>query len=404
MLQSHFQPLPRLIITALLMSATLYSQKPTAAAAVPSSESLDWTNYRGGASLHGCAAGSLGDQLRLAWTFKTGDAIVSSPVAADGLVYFGSSDQHVYAVDIASGKQKWSFKTDDLLDAPPLVYDGRVYIGSSDFFFYALDAKTGKLSWKFETGDKILGGANLVKTSDGRTLVVVGSYDCKLYCFDPASGKKIWVYETANYLNATPAVSGDRIIFGGCDAILHVVSGTTGKAVAKVELGQECHVASAPAIADDKVFMGHYGNEFICVDLKTNKQLWKYVNRQQPFFSSPSLAEDRVVFGGRDKWLHCVKRSDGSRLWTFPTRRKIDGSPVICGDKVVFGSGDGRIYMLSLKDGTLIAKYEIGRPIFSSPAVMDGMVLIGSNDGLLYAFHTKPPAKVKEQAGEGGKR
>ena len=36
--------------------------------------------------------------------------------------------------------------------------------------------------------------------------------------------------------------------------------------------------------------------------------------------------------------------------------------------------------------------------------VMDGMVLIGSNDGLLYAFHTKPPAKVKEQAGEGGKR
>jgi outer membrane protein assembly factor BamB len=62
------------------------------------------------------------------------------------------------------------------------------------------------------------------------------------------------------------------------------------------------------------------------------------------------------------------------------------------------------MYMLSLKDGALIAKYEIGRPIFSSPAVIDGMVLIGSNDGLLYAFHTKPPAKVKEQAGEGGKR
>ncbi|MEE2888013.1 MAG: PQQ-binding-like beta-propeller repeat protein, partial [Planctomycetota bacterium] len=150
----------------------------------------------------------------------------------------------------------------------------------------------------------------------------------------------------------------------------------------------------------------HYGNEFICVDLKTNKQLWKYVNRQQPFFSSPSLSSDRVVFGGRDKWLHCVKRSDGTRLWTFPTRRKIDGSPVICGDKVVFGSGDGRLYTVGLDDGRQIAQYEIGRPILSSPAVAGGMVLVGSNDGVLYAFRTRPDSdqKADDKAGNTGKR
>ena len=69
---------------------------------------------------------------------------------------------------------------------------------------------------------------------------------------DPASGEKLWEYETANYLNATPAVIGDRIVFGGCDAVLHVVSGTTGKAVATVPLGDECHVASAPALDGER--------------------------------------------------------------------------------------------------------------------------------------------------------
>lgn len=385
-----------------LVAAASPAQTATELARDPGSVGGDWPNYRGGPSLHGKAPGSIGDVLELAWTFKTGDAIVSSPVVSDGVVYFGSSDQHLYAVDLATSEKKWAFKTDDIVDAPPLVYDGRVYFGSSDFFFYALDAQTGELAWKFETGDKILGGANLVKTTDGRTVLVVGSYDCKLYGFNPASGKKLWEYETANYLNATPAVVGDRIIFGGCDAILHVVSGTTGKAVATVELGDECHVASAPAIQDDKVYMGHYGNEFICVDLKTNKQVWKYVHRQQPFFSSPSISEDRVVFGGRDKWLHCVKRSDGARLWTFPTRRKIDGSPVICGDKVVVGSGDGRLYTVRLTDGKQVAQYEIGRPIFSSPAVAHGMVLVGSNDGVLYALRTRPKAG-KNGVGTAGK-
>jgi len=407
MFQTRFQRLLCLAIGVLVAgSSEPCAQKPKGLSSTRQATKLDWSNYRGGPNLHGHAPGSIGDQLILAWTFKTGDAIVSSPVVADGVVYFGSSDQYLYAVDLATSKKKWAFKTDDLVDAPPLVYGGRVYFGSSDFFFYALDAKTGKLSWKFETGDKIVGGANLVTTEDAGVVVVVGSYDCKLYCFDPVSGKKLWEYETANYLNATPAVIGDRIVFGGCDAILHVVSGTTGKSVAKIELGDECHVASAPAIDDDKVYMGHYGNEFICVDLKTNKQLWKYVNRQQPFFSSPSLSSDQVVFGGRDKWLHCVKRSDGTRLWTFPTRRKIDGSPVICGDKVVFGSGDGRLYTVGLADGRQIAQYEIGRPILSSPAVSGGMVLVGSNDGVLYAFRTRPAPdqKAGAKAGNTGKR
>ena len=33
------------------------------------------------------------------WKFKTGGRVISSPVLSGGLVYFGSSDQNLYAVN-----------------------------------------------------------------------------------------------------------------------------------------------------------------------------------------------------------------------------------------------------------------------------------------------------------------
>ncbi|MHC4921058.1 MAG: outer membrane protein assembly factor BamB family protein [Planctomycetota bacterium] len=363
------------------------TSKPTSSPASQKGVAHDWPLYRGNPALEGVAPGALGKDFELAWSFATGDAILSSPVVANGTVYIGSSDQSVYAVDIANGKKTWSFPTDDIVDAPPLVLDGRVYIGSADAFFYALDAKDGGLVWKFETGDKIVGAANYARLADGSLRILVGSHDNNLYCFD-AGGKKLWAYETGNFVNAAAAIYGDRAVFGGCDAVLHVVSIKTGKKLEQVELGPGCHVANAGAIVDKRAYIGHYGNEFLCVDLVTNEVVWAYPSRKA-FFSSPAIAKDRLVFGGRDRQLHCVARSDGGPIWTFPTRRKIDSSPVICGDKVVFGSGDGRLYIVNLSDGKEVFQYEIGRPVFSSPAVVGGMIFVGASDNRLYAFRPR---------------
>ena len=35
----------------------------------------------------------------LKWKFKTEDGVVSSPAVADGIVYFGSFDHYLYAVE-----------------------------------------------------------------------------------------------------------------------------------------------------------------------------------------------------------------------------------------------------------------------------------------------------------------
>jgi len=358
--------------------------------AVNQEVSGEWPIYRGDPSLTGVASGRLGSQPELAWTFRTDGSITSSPVISDGVVYIGSIDGSLYAIDLVTGKKRWSYATEDAIEASPLVHDGMVYVGSCDGFFYALDATTGALLWKYETDDTIMAGATYSQSPDGRTVVLVGGYDARLYCFVAKSGEKLWSYETSHYLNGTPAVADGKAVFGGCDAVLHVVSVATGAQVDAIELGAACHVAASVAVADGKAYLGHHGNAFVCVDLETADPVWVYPSDQHGFFSSPSITSDRVVFGGRDSHLHCVRREDGKKIWTFRTRRKVDGSPVVIGDKVVFGSGDGHLYLLRLEDGKELWSYEVGRSIFSSPAVAGGMIVIGSNDKSLYAFRAPP--------------
>jgi outer membrane protein assembly factor BamB len=63
----------------------------------------------------------------------------SPTVGADGTVYVGSDDHHVYAVDGATGAKKWAFNTGgSVYPSPAIGADGTIYIGSNDGYVYAI--------------------------------------------------------------------------------------------------------------------------------------------------------------------------------------------------------------------------------------------------------------------------
>ena len=82
------------------------------------------------------------------WVFKTGGFIESSPaIGKDGTIYFGSTDNFVYAVDGKTGAKKWSFETKSPIQSSPAIgSNGNVYIGSD--MLYCLDGKTGAKIWE----------------------------------------------------------------------------------------------------------------------------------------------------------------------------------------------------------------------------------------------------------------
>lgn len=351
-----------------------------------STDGKDWLCFRGNAGLWGNAATKLGDSLSLRWTFKTDDAIISSAVIQGDRVFVGSTDSHLYCVNLQTGQKIWSFETGDMIEASPCIGTETVYIGSADGFLYALNISDGKLQWKFQTEDKIMGAANLFRPGpDAEPQILVGSYDSKLYCLSLA-GKLLWSYETESFVNGTAAVDSGRITVGGCDAKIYVISALDGQLLHQIDV--ENYIAGSGALDGNQVFLGNYGEQFLCADVKAGTVLWTWQESRFPIVSSPALTPTSVLFGSGDKHLHCLDRKTGSSRWSFQTRGKVDSSPVICHNKVVFGSNDGRLYMIRLNDGELIWSYEIGRALLASPAIVNGWVVIGSEDGALYAFGT----------------
>src|SRR5262249_8678731 len=108
--------------------------------------------FRGNAAHTGVYDASGPRELKgIKWKFATGGKVLSSPVADKGVLYFGSDDRNLYAVDAETGVQKWKYATFGPVASTPAVADGVVYFLSYDGKFYAIDAATGKTKWKFTT-------------------------------------------------------------------------------------------------------------------------------------------------------------------------------------------------------------------------------------------------------------
>ncbi len=83
----------------------------------------------------------------LRWKVKLADRIRSAPSistpshdAKKAIVYVGTDDGTLWALDAASGKQLWSFKAeDDRLRTDPWIEDGVVYFGSDGGYLYAVE-------------------------------------------------------------------------------------------------------------------------------------------------------------------------------------------------------------------------------------------------------------------------
>jgi outer membrane protein assembly factor BamB len=79
------------------------------------------------------------------------DAFLSSPVIDDNVIYFGSSDKNMYAVDVATGLLKWQYTTGEMIHSSPALDETTIYFGNCEGKVYALDRNTGTLKWSYKT-------------------------------------------------------------------------------------------------------------------------------------------------------------------------------------------------------------------------------------------------------------
>jgi outer membrane protein assembly factor BamB len=74
-------------------------------------------------------------------------ALYPSVSAAGGRVYVAGGDGYTYALDGATGRPLWHRQTGNFTE-PPLAYQDLVYVGSPQSQIIALDAATGGVRWR----------------------------------------------------------------------------------------------------------------------------------------------------------------------------------------------------------------------------------------------------------------
>ena len=191
----------------------------------------DWLTYHGSyKSWHYSAIDQINasnvDKLRVAWTHampRSVRGLQSMPLAADGILYYSGAYNQVFALDGSSGEVLWYYKqklNEDLVSKQThspynrgiAMGGGLIYMGTLDGKLVALDMKLGKQVWE----TKLLDSEKLTVGFTGAPLfvkdkVIIGAqggewpYRGPIFAVDAKTGKQAWKFYTVGGNDDTPS-------------------------------------------------------------------------------------------------------------------------------------------------------------------------------------------------------
>jgi quinohemoprotein ethanol dehydrogenase len=168
-------------------------------------------------------------QLGLAWEgdMDSTRGLEATPIVIDGIMYVSSTWSRVMAFDAVTGKKLWTYDPEvshehlrglccDVVNRGVAVWDGLVYVGTLDGRLVAINARTGKRAWETDTVSdhrqpySITGAPRVVK---GMVIIGNGGADrgARGYvtAYDAKTGKQVWRFYTVPYGPKGPFENAD---------------------------------------------------------------------------------------------------------------------------------------------------------------------------------------------------
>lgn len=313
------------------------------------------------------------------WTFECEDEIRGTPCVAFGVVYVGSYDNNVYALNAATGDFGWKYAADGGIVSKPVVNDNSILFGSEDHRVHVVSARTGRVNWTYFTNGAVRSSPYI---SEGHAFI--GSDDTYLHALNLSTGRQAWKVESGAAIRSTPFVSQseESIYFGNEDGDLFCVN---FRGQVRWRFKAKRAITSSPIVADGIVYFGSVDSFLYAVDAQTGWVIWRF-RLDKGTVSSPAIAENMIFIGAADGRMYGVDARSSKEIWRFDTENQVGGSPIIYKDSVYFGSIDKNIYCLEYRTGRLRWKFKTNAPITGTPAAGDDVIYVGSLDHKIYAM------------------
>lgn len=311
--------------------------------------------------------------LEIEWQFTSFDEIRSGAVANDGIVYIGSWDNFLYALDTETGQKEWEFETDRNIRSSPAIGDSSIFVSSDKV--YSLNKTDGTQQWETDIPALGRGAPTLV---DG-TLYVPRQGE--LYALDASTGNIQWSFETDGGIYSSAAITNDTVFVGSRDNYLYALNAENGELV--WDKNTRSDIQGAPVVWEETVFVANSGGAVYALSTETGDEKWRFGPVGDRFHTSPIVDGEQVYFGSVDRSFFAVSIDDGEEQWSkeFHTN-----APPIIIDDIVYTTDGRSLLVVDSDTGTIIEEVETDGGALQSPAVYEGRLFAGDYRNNFYAF------------------
>lgn len=185
---------------------------------------------------------------RMAWRVDAGAPIRSTPLVVNDHVYLGCESGEFFCIDYR-GQVRWRFKAKRAITSTAVMGKDVIYTGSVDSTVYALDAKSGWVIWRFRLGKPTISTPALFENQ-----LFIGAVDGGIYCIETGSAREVWRFNTQHQVTGSPIIYRDSLYCGSVDGWVYCLEHRTGRLRWKFQTGGP--ITGAPAAHDGIVYIG----------------------------------------------------------------------------------------------------------------------------------------------------
>lgn len=373
----------------------------------------DWLYFSGNLEGNCFIAARAYPPLQLKWRFRAQGGFYFPPTISQGIVYAGSRDYNVYAVDAKTGTALWSFHTQGEVYGGVTPGGDKVFATSADGHLYALNARTGQLLWKYPL-EGILYAPALY--ADG--IVCVGSGEgTLLHAINAQTGERLWTFPMGGRMGSAMAARDGVVYVGSYDRRLYALDLRTGKPLWSFE--GHGYFDSCPLVAEKVVYAKTPDDVIYALDRQTGKPLWTYDPWEAPEWATQTInwsplalvGDELLLFASNNRYVGALDLKTRTLRWRQEFQEDVASAPLVVGEVAYLGTKDGNIYVLSVRTGqpiwsqkrTTPPSQEFLRGYMWPPALDQGVLYFSSLDGFLEAYETQPTLNEELQAALEGK-
>ncbi len=301
------------------------------------------------------------------------------------MVYAASTDNNVYAVNIATRRQAWTFQAGSVTAAPEVVGDV-VCLSTSAGHFYALRVADGKRAWDVDTS--VPATYKRTWAVDGGN-VILGTETASPQAYDAATGTKGVRFSTQEpYVMALSAAGG---ILYAIDAfgMLYAFHTATGSEVwHKQLLSSDDLPGTGLTIDSGSVYVGTMSGALYKIDARDGQVLWTY-HPGSGMESNVVVADGVVYLRDNNGTVHAISAANKKQLWAKTATATGIYGQAVAGGRVYYTTALA-LQALDAKSGDPVWAFTApnNAELLATPVVAGGLVFIGSYDDGLYAIQT----------------